>query len=102
MQLSIRISRRRTETPAQRGPTLKSQPKPGTEERDLYGGDAMDIRDYLYRGHVVCRRYLVVNCEVIQRSTCWVSQLTGSNRRVTADSKAEIESKIDELLESDL
>lgn len=61
----------------------------------------MDVRDYMYRGQVVCRRYLVVNCDIIRRSTCWVSLLAGTNRRVTGDSKAEIETKIDEVLDSD-
>ena len=61
----------------------------------------MDVRDYLYRGQVICRRYLVVNCDVIRRSTCWVGLLAGTNQKVMGDSKAEIETKIDNLLDSD-
>lgn len=62
----------------------------------------MDIRDYMYRGQLVCNRYLVVNCEIIRRSTCWVSRLAGADRKVIGDSQAEIETKIDEVLDSEM
>ena len=60
--------------------------------------ESKDARDYVYRGQVVRCHSLFVNSVVVTRSTCCVTVKEGDHRHVTADSKGDIEAKVDELL----
>lgn len=60
--------------------------------------ESVNARDYMYRGQVVRCHSLYINSGVRTRSTCCVTVQEGDHRQLTADSRREIEAKIDELL----
>lgn len=58
----------------------------------------MDIRDYLYRGYVVRTRFIMANSEVVGKSSCWITAVSGDRQFLTGTTKTEIEGKIDQAL----
>lgn len=63
-------------------------------------GAGVDFGDYRYRGQVVRCVSLVVNSTIVHRSSCWLTSGAGTRERITGNSKAEIEAKIDALMGS--